>query len=185
MPTKAQLEEQLMEQHSDYAKMERKLLGRIYDLEEETARLTCDVEEARMYLRPFFVPLTAGPIPLDKGTAHCPVCNACAPGTLKMPPNGVAMVVTPRPIKHQGDCYFAEETPSEPPEPSMICNLTDPDGQKIVIDLRDIVIMMDSIPYTTIMVKEGVHVRRVAVCEKESVIRDLRTAGHKKEHVND
>lgn len=167
MPTKAQLEAQL----SDYDKMERKLQARIADLEDQNTKLEADVEEARAYLRPFFVPRDVENKVYDKGTAHCPVCGACAPGSLAWI-RGSALVSTARPIEHRSGCYF-EEQREQASTPS---TLTGPDGECIDIDLADIVHMEPRIEYTTLIVSEGRDVRRLVVCEKVDEIRKRRTA---------
>jgi hypothetical protein len=173
MPTKAQLEEQLMQRYSDHAHEERKFRDTIYDLESQVTDLACELAEAKGYLRPFFVPRDAETKRYDKGTAHCPVCGACAPGSLTWL-RGVALVSTARPIEHRERCYFAEQRE----ETATPCTLTGPDGERLNIDLCDIVHMEPRIPYTTLVVREGTSVRRVVVCEKVNDIRARRSANN-------
>jgi hypothetical protein len=170
MPTKAQLEAQLMQQHSDYAHKERELQNQIADLEQLAADLACDLAKAKGYLRPFFVPRDVESKVYDKGTAHCPVCGACAPGTLTWL-RGVALVSTARPIEHREGCYFEEQRE----QTSTPYALTGPDGECINIDLAHIVHMEPRIKYTTLVVSEGREVRRLVVCEKPDEIRKRRS----------
>ena len=109
MPTKAQLEEQIMQMHSDAAHRQREHDACVQDLEAEVTQLNGQVDVLRGAIRPFFLP-AGSDVNSREGTAHCPLCNAVAPATVRYAPlPGRHIVATARPMAHHTGCLFAEE----------------------------------------------------------------------------
>jgi hypothetical protein len=109
MPTKAQLEAQIMQMHSDAAHLQREHDARIEDLEADIEQLAAQVARLRGAIRPFFLP-AGSDVRCQEGTAHCPLCNAIAPATVRYAPlAGRHIVATPRPIEHHDGCFLTQE----------------------------------------------------------------------------
>jgi hypothetical protein len=109
MPTKAQLEEQIAQMYSDMGHQRRAYEDQQRECEDRIADLACENSRLRGAIRPFFMP-AGSDVHTQTGTAHCPVCGAVAPATLRY---SIVMshyiVATARPIDHKPDCIFAEK----------------------------------------------------------------------------
>jgi len=181
MPTKKELQEMLMERMSEYAHMERNYKNKVSALEQDVYKLECDLAKAKAYLRPFFIArdATSGVI-LERGMVQCPVCDASAPGTLKVTLESKrAVVTTVRPLEHRDGCFFQVQREHTVPAP---CTLTGPDGERLQVDLSDIVHMEDRITYTTVIVSDKELTKRLVVCETPATIRQLRRNATGEEH---
>jgi len=109
MPTKAQLEEQLMCMISDAEHLRRKYDERIEDLEDQI----CKLSALRGACKPYFIPSGSTPM-VTEGTAHCPVCEAVTPATLHMAAWGNPVIATVRHIEHKKSCIFAVQNKETP-----------------------------------------------------------------------
>jgi len=110
VPTKAQLEERIMEMHSDAEHVRRKHADEVEALEATVEDLTARCACLQGAITPTFLPHGSNVKPLA-GTAHCPLCNAfaCAAQMYSKSLNKY-VVVTRGPINHVAGCIFAEQT---------------------------------------------------------------------------
>ena len=111
MSNKAQLKDRIMTMISDAAHTQRKHDACIEDLEGGIEDLKTQVTQLRGAIRPHFLP-GGSSVQEVTGTAHCPLCDAVAPATLKFSEmRSCHVIVTARPIEHKSECLFAEENP--------------------------------------------------------------------------
>lgn len=98
-----------MQMHNDAAHRQREHNARVEDLEADIEQLTAQVARLRGAIRPFFLPSGSSTREVT-GTAHCPLCGALTPATLKFSALRSDYVLAQlRPIKHHDSCIFAEE----------------------------------------------------------------------------